>query len=89
MAYRYRPEILAGLLRHGVAPGPANDPRKVYEYVKCLYTFEIRELKLKRREAERVLGEQPLELYRRQLRELQTRYPVLTLPPQVWVEADL
>lgn len=88
MPHRYRPEILAALLGHGVVPKPASDPRMVYEHVKSLYSFEIRELKIKRREAERVLGEQPLELYRRQLRELQRRYPVLTVPPQHWLEPD-
>lgn len=86
MSYRYRPEILALLAGHGVVPTPRSDPRMVYEHVKSLYSFEIREMKLKRREAGWVLGEQPLELYRRQLRELQKRYPVLTLPPQAWVE---
>ena len=75
---------MAALRRHGVVPTPESDPRQVYEYVKSLYSFEIRELKIRRREAERVIGEQPLELYRRQLRELQCRYPVLAIPPQHW-----
>ena len=88
MPYRYRPQVLAELTRHGVAPTPDVPPRRVYEFVKSLYTFEIRELKLKRREVGRVLGDQPLELYRAQLRELQERYPVLGLPPEAWVEPD-
>lgn len=86
--YRYHPHVLAALEHHGLRPGPTTDPRDAYELLKAIYTFEIREMKLRRREKERVLGPQPLDDYRRELRALQRRYPILKIPPQHWVEGS-
>ena len=83
---RYRPEVLAELLRHGLAPRDDTPPERAYELLKTIYTFEIREAKRRHREKERVLGPQPLEAYRRELQALQERYPVLRLPAHHWVE---
>jgi hypothetical protein len=82
----YRPEVLAELARHGMLPRPETPPEKVYELLKSLYTFEIREAKLRHREKERLLGPQPLDDYRRAVAALQQRYPVLRLPAHHWVE---
>jgi hypothetical protein len=79
--------VLAELARHGVRPAPRTPPRFVYEFVKALYTFEIRELKQRRRERGRALGEPPpLDDYRRGLHALRERYPILSLPPEAWLE---
>lgn len=86
MPYRYHPQILAALEEHGIRPKPTSDPSRVYELLKSIYSFEIREMKARRREAERVLGPQPLDAYRRQLARLKERYPVLAIPPHHWVE---
>lgn len=83
---RYRPEVLEELEKFGLRPTPETDPRKVYEYLKALYTFEIREMKAKRKELERVLGPQPLDDYRRQLHELKAKYPLLEMPGLYWVD---
>ncbi|HKB95083.1 MAG TPA: hypothetical protein VKC62_12750 [Gaiellaceae bacterium] len=83
---RYRPEVLAELARHGIVPRPETPPERVYELLKSIYTFEVREAKFRRRELERVLGPQPLEPYRREIRALLERYPVLSLPAHHWVE---
>ncbi len=83
---RYRPEVLEELLRHGIVPRPDTPPERAYELLKSIYTFEIREAKFRHRERERVLGPQPLEIYRREVRALQDRYPVLRLPPFHWLE---
>lgn len=84
--YRYHPHVLAALEEHGIRPTPTTEPAKVYELLKSIYTFEIREMKARRREAERVLGPQPLDAYRRQLHRLKQRYPVLEIPAHHWVE---
>lgn len=86
--YRYRPVVLEELLLWGIAPDPTTEPARVYELLKAIYTFEIRELKARRREAERVLGPQPLEEYRRGLHALKERYPLLTLPSRLWIEEE-
>ena len=86
--YRYRPEILEQLDHHGIRPKAHTPPADAYDLLKSIYTFEVRELNARRREAERILGPQPLENYRRQLHALLERYPVLKLHSQQWVEPD-
>jgi hypothetical protein len=54
--------------------------------LKSIYSYEIRRLKARHREKERVLGPQPLEDYRRGLHELKERYRVLKLAWWQWVE---
>jgi hypothetical protein len=83
---RYRREVLAELAGHGIVPDEASPPEKVYELLKSIYTFEIREARLRYQERVRVLGPQPLEPYRREIQAIQDRYPVLRLPPFHWVE---
>ena len=84
--YRYHPHIFAALERHGLRPTPHTDPNAVYDLLKSIYTFEIRGMKARRREAEALLGPQPLDAYRRQLQRLKARYPVLAIPAHHWVE---
>ncbi len=84
--YRYREGILAQLSVHGIQPRGTTPPDLVYEHLKSLYCFRIRELKLLRRELERELGPQPLDTYRRQLEDLRREYPALVVPPHHWVE---
>ena len=86
--YRYHPHVLEALEHHGLRPKPTTDPRHAYELLKAIYSFEIREMKFRRWEKQRLLGPQPLADYRRELHELQERYPILKVPPQHWVEGD-
>jgi hypothetical protein len=83
---RYRPEVLEELARHGIVPRPDTPSERVYDLLKSIYTFELREAKLRHRDRERVLGPQPLDPYRREIRTIQDRYPVLRLPAHHWVE---
>jgi hypothetical protein len=83
---RYRAEVLEELARHGLIPGPDTPPERANELLKSIYIFEIRDARLRHRERERVLGPQPLEPYRREIRALQERYPVLRLPAHHWLE---
>ncbi len=86
--YRYRPEVLRTLERYGIVPGPSTRPELVYEHLKSLYTFEIRKMKLARRELERAHGRQPLDDYRRGLEALKERYFLLKMPGYAWVESE-
>ena len=42
---RYRPEVLAELVRHGIVPHPDTPPERAYDLLKSIYTFELREAK--------------------------------------------
>lgn len=86
MLWKYRPEVLEDLERFGLRPTPEVDPRNVYGWLKALYTFEIRELRARHKEKERVLGPQPLDTYRRELHELKERYRLLEMPGLYWVD---
>lgn len=85
---RFRPVVLDQLARWGIVPREDTDPRRAYFLLKAIYCFEIREMKIRRREAERVLGPQPLDDYRRGLERLKEKYAVLKMPPAEWVDAD-
>lgn len=83
---RYRPFVLESLRCWGIVPRPWTDPRRAYFLLKAIYCFEIREMKIRRKEAERVLGPQPLDDYRRGLERLKAKYAVLKVPAVEWVE---
>jgi hypothetical protein len=86
--YRYHPHILAALEHHGLRPRPGDEPRAVYELLKSIYTFEVRGLRARHREKERLLGPQPFAALRRDLLRVKARYPVLHVPPLHWAVAD-
>jgi hypothetical protein len=78
--YRYRPDVLAALLVHGVAPTDRTDPERVREYVRDLYKYEIRRLR------ERYIrGEFPKAEYSARVDALRRQYPVLALRAQDWL----
>lgn len=79
--YRYKPEVLDELARHGLAPRPDTDPQLLRDAVRDLYKFEIRRLK------QRLLSREfPKEAYAGKVIELRRRYPLLSVPLAVWVE---
>lgn len=84
--HRYRPFVLEQLARWGIVPSSRTDPKRAYFLLKAIYCFEIREMKIRRKEKERVLGPQPLDDYRRGLERLKDKYAVLKLPARDWVE---
>jgi hypothetical protein len=84
--WRYRAVALRELERHGVRPHPTTPPGRIHEYLESLYAFEIRELKIKRKELERFFGPQPLEEYAERVKALKASYPILSLPPEAWAE---
>ena len=81
MNYRYRPDVLAELWRHGVQPTPSTPPQLVHDFVNDLYRYELRRLRdrLLRRDIEKA-G------YFDRVVEVRRRYPVLALKAWQWVE---
>lgn len=78
--YRYRPDVLAHLWRHGVQPRETTPPALVRGYVNDLYRYELRNLR------DRLLaGEFPQASYYDRVVELRNKYPVLALKAPQWV----
>ena len=80
MAYRYKPEVLDQLWRHGVHPTPDTPPELVHEFVSDLYRYELRRLR------HRLVTRQiPKAGYYERVVELRRKYPLVSLKPQFWV----
>lgn len=80
--FRYREEVLAQLLVHGVRPTDHTDPQRVRDYVRDLYKYEIRALR------ERYMRKEfPKLEYAVRVDGLRRRYPVLALLPHQFVDA--
>jgi hypothetical protein len=79
--YRYRPQVLEMLWRHGVQPRPTTRPELVHEFVSDLYRIELRTLRdrLVRREI-------PKAGYSDRVIELRRKYPLISLKPHQWLE---
>ena len=81
MTYRYRPEVIEELWRHGVHPTPTTPPQLVYEFVSDLYRFELRQLRDRL-----VRKEIPRTGYYERVVELRRRYPLVSFRADSWVE---
>ena len=78
---RYRAEVLAQLLAHGVRPTERTNPQLVRDFVRNLYKHEIRSLR------ERYLRKEfPKIEYASRVDDLRRRYPVLALLPHEFLE---
>jgi hypothetical protein len=78
---RYRADVLAQLLRHGVRPTEETSPELVRNFVRDLYKYEIRMLR------ERYMrGEFAKIEYAGRVDALRRRYPVLALVPREFLE---
>jgi hypothetical protein len=77
--YRYRPEVLEQLARHGVKPLDTTPPALVNEFLNDLYRYEIR--KLRRRFVERQF---PPREYVPHVIALRRRYPLISVPVRFW-----
>lgn len=79
VTYRYRPEVLEALARHGLAPREATSPRVLRDAINGLYRYEIRRLK------GRLLGgEFPKEHYVPKVIDLRGKYLLLSIPMAEW-----
>ena len=83
---RWRPEILEQLGSHAIFPKPETDPVMVRNYLKALYTMEIRTMRVEQQKKERVGDTSGRKAYAQRVVELRDRYPVLRIPVEWWTE---
>ena len=79
--FRYRPDVLEQLQRHGIRPTSSSNPQLVRDYVRDLYKYEIRRLRDRY-----VRGEFSKREYYNRVDDLRRQYPVLALVPRQFVE---
>ena len=79
--FRYRPDILAQLLRHGVRPTDRTRPEIAHAFVSDLYRHELRVLR------SRLLAKAfPKPEYSQRVVDIRNRYRVIALKPHEWLE---
>lgn len=84
MVYRYKPEVLDQLARHGVVPKPTTPPTAVRAVVNDIYRYELRLLR------DRYLaGEFSKQAYYAKVVETRNRYPVLGILTRYWTLSEL
>jgi hypothetical protein len=81
VSYRYRPDVLAHLFRHGIMPRETTPPELVREFLNDLYRYELRKLRDRY-----LVGEFPKAEYHRLVIEIRDRYPVLALKPRQFLD---
>jgi hypothetical protein len=80
--FRYRSDVLAELLRHGVCPTDRTRPGLVRDFVRDLFKYEIRCLR------ERYLRRDfPKAEYAGRVDALRRRYPVLMLQAREFIDS--
>lgn len=75
----YRPEVVAELARHGLAPRPDTAPERLREQINDLYRIEIRRLRDRCRAGEFSTKELPGHVI-----TLRRRYLLLSIPIAQW-----
>jgi hypothetical protein len=78
---RFRPGVLEELARHGLRPLPTTTTELLRDAVRDLYRYEIRRLR-----SELLAGRIPKADYANRVIELRGRYPLLSLPLDMWIE---
>lgn len=81
LAYTYRPRVLEELARHGLRPLPGTGPQQLRDAVRDLYKYEIKRLR-----GELLAGKFPKNEYAARVVTLRGRYPLLSLPTELWLE---
>ena len=83
MVYRYRADVLAQLLQHGVKPTPTTPPQLVYDFINDLYRYELRRLR-----DTLVRGAIPKAGYYDRVVRLRIKYPLVSMKPSGWLEDE-
>jgi hypothetical protein len=81
VVYRYRPEVLEQLARHGVVPKATTPPTAARSVVNDIYRYELRLLR-----ARYLLGEFTKQAYYDKVVETRNRYPVMAILTRFWTE---
>jgi hypothetical protein len=79
LTYKYTPDVLEELARHGLKPLPTTSPQQLRDAVRDLYKYEIKRLR-----AELLANRIRKGDYAGRVIELRRRYPILSLPLQLW-----
>ena len=79
MVYRYRPEVVEALARHGLVPRGETSPQFLRDAINDLYRFEIRRLRRRL-----LAGEFPKSEYIGKVLELRGKYLLLSMPMDEW-----
>lgn len=77
--YVYHPEVLDELARHGLRPLPATPPQVLRDALRDLYKYEIKRLR-----ADLLAKRIAKTDYAGRVLELRRRYPLLSVPLQLW-----
>ncbi len=78
---RLRPMVIEELARHGLRPLPTTTTGQLRDAVRDLYLYEIRRLR-----SELLAGRIRKPDYAGRVVDLRRRYPLLSLPVELWVE---
>ena len=81
MTYRYKPEVVDELARHGLQPGAGTTPQFLRDAINDLYRHEIRRLRDRCRAGEFSTRDLPAHVV-----ELRKRYVLLSIPLVNWTE---
>ena len=87
-SYRYRPDILARIHSHSLFPRPHTPPVVVRDFLKALYTMEIRTMRVAQQRQERAGDSSGRQDYARRVVETRDRYDILTIPVEWWAEVE-
>jgi hypothetical protein len=79
VVYRYKPEVLQLLARHGVVPRPTTSPATARAVVNDIYRYELRLLRDRY-----LVGEFSKEAYYDKVVEIRNRYPVMAILTRHW-----
>jgi hypothetical protein len=79
--YIYHPKILEELARHGLRPLPSTAPQALRDAVRDLYRYEIKRLR-----SRLLAGQIAKKDYAGHVIALRTRYPILSVPPDLWTQ---
>lgn len=85
-AWRYRPEVLARLAELAVFPRPHTRPTVARDYLKALYTMEIRTMRVAQQKRERADERASRASYAVAVIALREKYAILSVPVELWVE---
>ena len=81
MAYVYTPEVLEELAVHGLRPAGDTPPQLLRDTMRDLYKYEIKVLKRRM-----LAGDFPRQEYASRVIALRRRYPLLSVPMDLWTD---
>lgn len=84
--FLWRAEVLGRLEEFGLRPLPHSDPVMVRDYLKALYTMEVRFLKSVQRRREMEGDLESRKSYACRVTALREHYAILSLPVELWAD---